>query len=55
MAGQITIESGRIEWNPCAHTLLIERSEFGGPAQGHTVKIYAVQADGTVRLRSAGN
>lgn len=47
-----SIESRRIEWTASAHTLLIDRDD-PGPAASHTVKTYAVQADGTVRLRSS--
>lgn len=46
-------DSRRIEWAASAHTLLIDRDEVGGAKEGHTVKTYAVQADGTVRLRSS--
>ncbi|HEY0184362.1 MAG TPA: hypothetical protein VGC09_16245 [Rhodopila sp.] len=48
-----TMESGRIAWDPAARTLLIET--FDGTAVGHAVKIFAVQDDGTVRLRSTTN
>lgn len=43
------IESGRIEWDPAAKTLLIEGYDEAG---GHADKRYAVGDDGAVRLRS---
>lgn len=48
-----TIESGRIAWNPAARTLLIDT--YDGTAIGHTIKTYAVQEDGTVRLQSTSH
>jgi len=48
-----SIESGRIEWNALARTLLVE--EYGGSVDGRAVKVFAVQDDGTVRLQSTSN
>jgi hypothetical protein len=48
-----SIKAGRIAWDALEKTLLI--AEFGGPAEGHAVKIFAVQPDGTDPLHHAGN
>ena len=48
-----SIEAGRIVWNRSDQTLLLET--FGGPGEGHSVKTYAVQDGGAVRLQPAGD